>query len=538
MKFLNYKILLVLILTLGIFLRFYKLGEIPGSLNWDEVSWGYNAYSILLTGRDEHGSSFPLSFKAFGDYKQPVYVYLSVVPIKFLGLTPEAVRFPSAALGSLSVFLVFLFTRELFRKEENVIKIALVSSFLFAISPWSIQFSRVAYEANAGLFFVLLGVFLFLRGINTKNNKILFLSAVFLGIAGFTYHSLKIFTPIMVIFLSFYSLKFFDIKKSIIAIFFLIYVLFSLLWVLDMRTTARGRSVTFVSNSQKILEKPIQEMSYDSESRDKLGALIHNRRLVYLRKYTENYLAHFNPVYLFVTGDNPRHHAPGMGLLYIICLPFILTGIYFAVKRKPIPSLILFVWMLLAPVASALAIEAPNASRSLIFLPTWQIFSALGWVFIYERLRNKKNIVFTIVKIILPIFLLLNFSYYLHQYFVHTNTDTLPDWQYGYKEAIDFTNKTIDKNIFFAENIEQGYIFYLFHAKYDPEKYIRSGGSDRIFMKCFNIGNSYFGSCDGEIKQGDLFVTSESLNQDKYLEIKNIKYPNGNDSALKIYQIE
>jgi len=89
-------LLILAIFLVGTFLRFYNLGIVPNSMEWDEVSWGYNAYSILRTGKDEYGVSLPISFKAFGDYKQPVYVYSEVIPIAIFGLNSFAVRFPSA----------------------------------------------------------------------------------------------------------------------------------------------------------------------------------------------------------------------------------------------------------------------------------------------------------------------------------------------------------------------------------------------------------------------------------------------------------
>ena len=118
------KILLLLIILIGIFLRFYRLGDVPSSLNWDEVSWGYNAYSITQTGKDEHGASFPLSFQAFGDYKQPVYVYLAAVSVKLFDLNPFSVRLPSAVLGSATILFVYLLVAELFGKtcEEHLIQ--------------------------------------------------------------------------------------------------------------------------------------------------------------------------------------------------------------------------------------------------------------------------------------------------------------------------------------------------------------------------------------------------------------------------------
>jgi hypothetical protein len=59
--------LIVLVLSLGAFLRFCKVSSNPPNLYVDEVANGYNAYSILKTGRDEYGKKFPLSFRSFGD---------------------------------------------------------------------------------------------------------------------------------------------------------------------------------------------------------------------------------------------------------------------------------------------------------------------------------------------------------------------------------------------------------------------------------------------------------------------------------------
>ncbi|KKQ96399.1 MAG: hypothetical protein UT23_C0032G0001, partial [Candidatus Woesebacteria bacterium GW2011_GWA1_39_12] len=57
------------VILLALFLRVYKLGDIPPSINWDEAAVGYNAFSIANFGRDEWGNVFPLVFKSFEDYK-------------------------------------------------------------------------------------------------------------------------------------------------------------------------------------------------------------------------------------------------------------------------------------------------------------------------------------------------------------------------------------------------------------------------------------------------------------------------------------
>src|SRR3989338_5274337 len=135
---------LILILTVAAILRFYQLGANTPSLDWDEVAHGYNAYSILKTARDEYGYKFPLSFRSFDDYKPPIYTYLVVPSVAIFGLNDFAVRFPSALLGVLTVIFTYLMVLKLFKNKN----IALLSSLFLAISPWHLQFSRVAFETN------------------------------------------------------------------------------------------------------------------------------------------------------------------------------------------------------------------------------------------------------------------------------------------------------------------------------------------------------------------------------------------------------
>ncbi len=203
----KFKIIFIIIFLLGIFLRFYQLGAIPNSLNWDEVSWGYNAYSIIHTGKDEYGSVFPLSFRAFGDYKQPLYVYISTIPIALFDLTPFSARFPSAFFGALSSIFVYLLTYELLLKHTKRKVISLLAMFLFAVSPWSIQFSRVSYEANVGVFLIILGSWLFLRGINKNAFNYLIGSTIILALSAYTYHSDKLFAPLIFLLLIVYGWK-------------------------------------------------------------------------------------------------------------------------------------------------------------------------------------------------------------------------------------------------------------------------------------------------------------------------------------------
>jgi 4-amino-4-deoxy-L-arabinose transferase-like glycosyltransferase len=515
----------LLILFLGIFVRFYKLGEIPNSLDWDEVSQGYNAYSILTKGKDEFGTAFPSTIRSFNDYKPPVYVYLTALSVGAFDLSPFSVRFPSAFFGSLSILLVYLLVYEILRKEKVAKLVALLSMLFFAISPYSIQFSRTGFDANVGAFFVILGTWLFVRGLNFKSAWQIFLGTLALGLSVYAAHSEKVFTPLFFLCLIFYGRKYLLSKKTILVGILAFFAVLNTFWFFDAQTRARSSGVLFTS-SQNVLKTSVGEIAFDKASGDYWDSLIHNRRLVYVNKYLENYLSHFDLNSLFVGGDNARHHASGMGILYLTSLPFILIGAFFIIRRKIYPAFIFFAWILLAPVASAFAIDAPNFQRSLIFLPTFHVFEALGWFYLFSVLSRVKfsRILMTIIVIIFSF----NVFYYFHQYFAYTNSESGQYWQFGYKEAIDDIKKyeNTDKKVFFANDIEQAYVFYLFYNKYDPRKYLSDGGSSRINPNCYSIENAYFGTCKNMVRKGDVFVTSKAPSSNLNV-IKTINYSNG-----------
>lgn len=169
------RIFFLTILVLALVLRFYQLGGVPPSLNWDEAGMGYNAYSLIKTGGfDEYGEFLPLSFRSFDDYKPPFYTYLTRIPVLLLGLNDFAIRFVSAIMGVLTVIFTYFLVLELF----NNWKIALLSMFFLSVSPWHLQFSRVAFEANVAVFFLVAGVWAFLKWVR-QNGQWLAISAIF-----------------------------------------------------------------------------------------------------------------------------------------------------------------------------------------------------------------------------------------------------------------------------------------------------------------------------------------------------------------------
>lgn len=470
------KFLLILILVIAIVLRFWQLGNVPISPDWDEASLAYNAYSILNTGRDEYGSLLPTTLKSFGDYKPALYAYLAVPSVLLFDVSTFAIRFPSAVLGVIAILLTYLLARELFKNE----KIALLCAFVLAISPWHIQFSRTAFEANLGVFLNILTAFLFIKGL--KKPYLLLFSAVTSGLSIYTYQSEKIFAPLfMLSLIMIFRKELWGIGKKYIVPFFIIgfLVVAPLLIsiVMNPESLNRARSTSFIAENKFFSHTP-ERVSIDKQNNDYLGAIIDNRRVVYLRQSIGAYLSHFNPNWLFIVGDLPRHHAPNMGLLYHFELPFLLMGLYYLIfgKFSRKTKIFIFSWFFIAPIPAAVTNDVPHAVRTLNFLPTYQIFVGLGiysfylWLRSFVKMAPVRNVIIGF-GILIALF---NFMFFLNQYFSQQNYYYSKDWQYGYKEAVEFVSLQKDYGKIVVSNevpLDQSYIFFLFYLKYPPQEF-------------------------------------------------------------------
>lgn len=480
----KYKYLLILlaILLLSLLLRFYKLGINPPSLDWDEASIGYNAYSILKTGKDEYGNFLPLSFRSFDDYKPPVYIYLTVPSVALFGLNEFAVRFPAAFIGVLAVIVVYFFVRELLIDWDVGSRefIALVSSFFLAVSPWHLQFSRAAFEGNVGMFFLILSLLFFLLGL--KRGKFYFLFAISFILSIYSYQSFRLVDPIllvMIVALFWHRLK---KQKLLFGISLLIILLSSFniyLSFVNSQTAGARLSMVSIFSDPKIQSLAAQNVLKAKKEHNVLAQILNNRRLIVIPYIIKGYLSHFGFNFLFMRGDGGvQHHAYDMGMLYLWDLPFIVLGVLFLVKKLNKKIAVLFAVFLLAPLPSALATGAPQPIRAIAMIPAFQIFTATGLLFFILYMSKLKFRMFKIpVKhILLSIAVLLfvyNFAYYLHQYYVVTPIKYGYFWQYGNKQAIEYAlkhEKSYNK-IIMTYAYDQPYIYYLFYNKINPSWY-------------------------------------------------------------------
>lgn len=464
MKFLT-KYLTVLIFITALLIRFLVIDrQIPPSINWDEASLGYNAYSILKTGKDEWGRTLPLTFEAFGDYKLPGYIYTLVPFVALFGLSEFSVRLPSIIFGSLSVIFLYLIVLELSKEK----KWALICAFLLAISPWHFFLSRIALEASLAFSFFLIGLYFLVRGL-TKKGLLLPASLMF-GLSIFTYNSARIFVPLFLLgFLMLFWRQIKFTKVSILsAVVFGVFLAVGFYLAVFQDSSARYYWVRILDEGAiSFLDQARNNSTYP----DLITKLIYNRPTYFIFHFLTNYLKHLSVQFLAISGGtNYQFSLQNMGLIYLIELPFLIWGFLKLLKSKI--GWIFLIWFLIAPIPSALTREAPHALRSIFMIGSIQVITAFGLIQFF-KLFEQRALLVKVGYWLVGVLILLNATIYFKNYFLEYPEKYSQAWQYGYRQVIDEIRESYDKypKIYFTKYYGEPHIFYLFFSKYDPQRY-------------------------------------------------------------------
>ncbi len=554
---------LFFILVLASALRFCWLGSNPPALSWDEAAWGYNAYSLGLDGRDEFGRFLPLNYlESFGDFKPPVYAYLTILPVKLFGLNAFATRFASAFAGVLTVWLTYWLAKEILCRhvvppcrsrsrcfatsEERLSLLGAVAALLLAISPWHIMLSRAAFEANVASFFLVAGVLGFLKAMR-QSSRWLLASVISFTLSLYTFNTARIIAPLLVLGLVVgFRQELWQKKKQAVlaALTGIVFLLPILPFLLTPQAKLRFHEVNIFSDSSVVIQAN-QEMENDSPAGELVwwSKIIHNRRWGYTREFLRHYFDHFNPAFLFIRGDgNPKFSIQDVGQLYLWELPFLIAGILLLFKRKPGYWWLIPFWLLVGILPAATARETPHSLRIENTLPTWQMISALGVIGFLEWLEKRQikrdfKFIFLIFNLS---FVILNFTYFLHSYIVHYPREYSREWQYGYREVAAYLQEVEGQHdrIWMTNALGRPYIYLLFHQKRSPEEFRRLAEVEREvmgFVKVKSFGKYHFDKDTGWEK-GMLYVDLPE-NVPSGADIKReFKLLNG-EPILKAFQI-
>lgn len=469
-------VLLLTIVFLGGILRFWGITSNPPSLNIDEVSIGYNAYSILKTGKDEYGTLLPLSFKSVGDYKPPVLVYLTVPSIALFGLTEFAVRFPTALISTIGIVIMFFFARKL----SSSIPIALAAALLFAISPWVLYYSRYGVEATVAMVFLMAGALLLLKFIDKKTFIRALLAAFFLVLSMYAYHTNRLLVPLL-------GLAFLLFNRKDIVTHFKKYIVFGVIFLLlscplfistlygPDKTRAQTTFITRDIEYQRVVLLQPHEVESNLLSNDTFLLIFHGVR---------KYLNYFTPNFLFINGLNmTRMGSYNLGVLYLFEIPFLFVGLYLLLRNKSWKTRwLVFSWIILGIIPASLTQNEQHPLRTLVVAPMAIILSAIGLVFIVRKLLlSGYSLKKTFAGFVFLLFIIWNLSYAFMIFSVQFPREKSESFMGGTKETALFAlqhQREYDQ-IFFdpVRGIEGPYIvsiphmYLLFYGKYDPHTY-------------------------------------------------------------------
>ena len=560
------KTFLFFIIALGFFLRVYNLTSYPTGFTQDEAGIGYDAYSILKTGRDSWGEYLPLSLRSFGDFKLPLYSYLAVPSIALFGLNEFAVRLPNAVIGTLAIYATYLLVKEL-RRGDSKLEIGpptggwnleILAATLLAVSPWHLPLSRGAFEANLTTFFIPFGIYSFWKGL--RNPKWLVVSALTFGLSLFSYHAARFFVPPMLALLIYVNaealMKLVREKKyrtwvvisTVTLLLFIIPACFSTIG----KASARPLDVTILNPTDKwqaVADR--RYVAYLQGLPDLISRVFSNKAVYVFELFTTNYFTYISPFYLFIQGAGEWTYGmiPGQGVLYLFESVFVFAALIAFVRERGFKYMNFFLlWLILSPIPAALT-KGPGyaANRAALMMPAIQVISAYGAFVLWIGLKNSiRPLTFKYVLIgIFSLLAIFNIAKFTENYIYHAPVQSAESMHYGIKETVKYVASIEYRydNIVVSRTLSVPNIWIAFFEKWDPVDYQNESKSWLVYeqngykfldqLDGYRLGKYIFGSINSSYRDKNVLVVGKP-DEFKYNvpAIKTIYYPSGRPAYL------
>lgn len=519
----------VILLVVSIFFHLFHLGKIPAGMHCDESSLAYNAYSIGKTGCDEHGNSYPLFFRCFGNYQDPVMAYTIVPFIKIFGMEKWVVRLPSSIYHVLASVAFYFLAYYIVRRRYQALSFA----FVFSLLPWIFPISRVSIGGfTAVLFFFIAGLYFLLKGISGRSYFFSVLSGVFLAASMYSHHANRPTTALaLVFFVLVFNLTLLKRWR-----YFLSFTGCFVLSLVPLMIYVYGNPMSLTNRFNSI-----------SVWRDNPGFCETVIRII------ERYLYYFSPQFLFISGDfNVAHSTQYAGSLYLFTAPFIIAGIYLAVRF--FKTNVFYRFILLAffgyPAAAMLTIGFGHSTCCINGAVYFMLLAVIGFSVIW---RKKKKI--RIVLALTLAFSVCEVSYYLFTYFNQYDKSSRWIFNAATFEAVQKSMGYMEKGdtlyvsdyVFYPEQVQkyfkpEFYTNMLFLLKVDPKEFQNTGHIPEKIASVYDGKAQYSGvllTVDTiAVSDGDVLKPMRNFEKlpEKRILLNRIPTPSG--ISFEIYRIQ
>ena len=175
-----------------------QLAEVPAYLMHDEVNFALQAQAIGASAHDTNGRLLPVYFSedGFAAGRDPIMIYVSAIWLAVRPLSDSAARLPTALTGVLSVVLMFLVGRRLFRSDA----MAIVAAGLLALTPAHFVNTRLALSITYPIPFILLWLWCLLSYLSSGDRRLLFGGGLALGVGVYAYVAGLFMMPLYLVF--------------------------------------------------------------------------------------------------------------------------------------------------------------------------------------------------------------------------------------------------------------------------------------------------------------------------------------------------
>lgn len=474
-------ILIIILLVITFVLRFYKIDKIPASLYYDEIDYGYQARSLIQTGKDYRGGLNPFYVHSANDIRTPIPAYLTVLTTILFNNEELQVRMPFVISGLLVVLLSFLILQLWTKKFWLSYAVGVV----FATNPWQIQFSRFSHEVMIMMLVYLVGLWSFYKAIKNKRYLTLLFASVAFSLTLYTYRTMSFYAPLTLIslFVIYHKqILVHGIKKIVFLAAVCGVIIGSFLYAttLGAPDIPRINQISISSDTEAPIwvqrNREVDSGDYTDKSLGKRAVwfsyFFHNKPFSWLATFSNNYFTSFSMEFLFINGDpNLRHSIGKMGELFFVDILGLVFGLYYIgrnIKEKHFQWLI--IWFVTSPIPAALTIDgSKHAARLFIFSAPLLIIVGIGWWFLINQIKKFKFIkffYFAFASIWLSLFV-----FYLHKYYVHYPIESARYFGYGFKQIVSTISREEEKykKVMMVQTSDPPMLYYLFWSKTPPE---------------------------------------------------------------------